>query len=36
MNYNEEKYLNNYLEKVNYSIPNNTRFMNGKFPENNI
>ena len=36
MNYNEEKYQNNYLEKVNFSIPNNTRFMNGKFPENNI
>ena len=36
MNYNEEKYQNNYFEKVNFSIPNNIRLMNGKFPENNI
>jgi len=35
MNYNDEKYQNNYLEKVNLSIPNNPRLMNGKFSENN-
>ena len=36
MNYNDKKYQNSYNDRVNYSIPNNIRLMDGNFAENNI